>query len=295
MPRFWVVGPIAWDWTFQVDRVPESGGFVQARSARGRPGGTGANTAAALASARADVRMVGYVGRDGIGQRMLATLRDHLVDTAFVRQLDGHTSQVLLLVEPDGERTIIGVHCDLMSSVTVPVDAIGPDDVVYFAAWREAFVQAMTELVAKGAVVATVPPEPGWTRLPAAYVIGSESHHRAATPDVEGAYAHLLTAGPLRCVVVTCGSSGAVAYCRGRRVHQPARSVTPVDQTGAGDAFVAGFLHQVARGSSVEEALRVGTKWGTTAVLVPESIPPPWSAIAPPASQAAPPEPQAPG
>jgi len=286
MPRFWVVGPIAWDWTFQVDRVPESGGFVQARSARGRPGGTGANVAAALATTRADVWIVGYVGRDEVGRRMLASLQDHLVDTAFVQQLDGHTSQVLLLVEPDGERTIIGVHRDLLAGVTVPVDAIGSGDVVYFAAWREAFVPAMAELVAKGAVVATVPPEPGWTRLPAAYVIGSESHHAASTSDVEGAYAHLLTTGPLRCVVVTHGSGGAVAYCHGRRIHQPARRVTPVDQTGAGDAFAAGFLHQIAQRNSVEDALRVGTEWGTTAVLVPESIPPDWSAMAPPGPQA---------
>jgi ribokinase len=291
MTRFWVIGPIAWDWTFEVDRVPESGGFVQARSARGRPGGTGANVAVGLASAGEDVRMIGYVGRDGPGKRLLDFLRDHRVDTTHIQELDAHTSQVLLFVEPDGERTIIGIHRDEISSVAVPANDIRTGDVVYFAKWHELFVQPMTQLMAKDVIVATVPPEPGWSRLPAMYVIGSESHHRA-TPNIAREYEALLAAGSLRCVVVTRGSYGAVAYVDGHQLQQPARIVTPVDETGAGDAFVAGFLHELARGSSVEDSLRVGTDWGTAAVLVRGSIPPPWSAIAPGGPHASPPPPE---
>jgi sugar/nucleoside kinase (ribokinase family) len=224
--------------------------------------------------------MVGYVGRDDAGRRMLAFLRERGADTAFVAEVDGHTSQVVLLIEPSGERTIIGIHPDLLSTVVVPVHTISTGDVVYFAAWGDSFVPAMAELTAKGTLVATVPPEVPLTTLPAAIVIGSESQHQTAVGDVDSAYAPLLAQGALRCVVVTKGAAGATALCPSRRIDQPGRSVTPVDQTGAGDAFAAGFLHQMALGGSVEEALRAGTDWGTAAVLAPGSVPPPWSAVA---------------
>jgi ribokinase len=280
MPRLWVVGPIAWDWTFQIDRIPASGDYLQAKSAVRRPGGTGANVAVALASTREEVRMVGYVGRDTAGRRMLAFLRKHGVDTTFVAQVEGRTSQVLLFVEPSGERTIVEVSIDLSAGVAVPVDAISAGDVVYFAVWRESFVPHMAELFAKGVLVATAPPEGDWTALPATFVIGSESHHYTVSGDIAYTFASLLAQGRLRCVVVTRGSRGAIAYCRDRTITQPAKQVTPIDMTGAGDAFTAGFLHQILLGRSVKEALRAGTEWGTAAVLVPQSTPPPWSVVA---------------
>src|SRR5215470_12015438 len=98
MADFWVVGPIAWDRVLRVPYLPPSGGFVQAADVAERPGGSGANTAMALASTGASVDMVGYVGDDQPGARLRAMLSTAGVDVRFVRGRDGHTSEVVILL-----------------------------------------------------------------------------------------------------------------------------------------------------------------------------------------------------
>ena len=62
------------------------------------------------------------------------------------------------------------------------------------------------------------------------------------------------------CPVVVCTRSGAeVVVCRGdARVTVPVRRVVPVDATGAGDQFAAGFLYGMATGQSLAVAGRMG-------------------------------------
>jgi len=144
---------------------------VQASGARERPGGAGAT-----------VHMVGYVGDDEPGARLLAVLAASGVDTDFVVACPGHSSKVVILVEPSGERTIIGVHPDLLPTVAVPVGQVGAGDVVY-AAWHDEFAAAMTQLTRGGATVATVPPPQLEAGLPAAYVIGSRAQYGRQAPE----------------------------------------------------------------------------------------------------------------
>src|SRR6266581_7324673 len=123
MADFWVVGPIAWDRVLHVPCLPPSGGFVQA-------------------STGAAVHMVGYVGDDEPGSRLKAVLDTAGVDVRFVHGRRGHTSEVVILVEPSGERAMIGLRPDLLHTVPVPSAGIAPGDVVYFAAWHDEFLPA---------------------------------------------------------------------------------------------------------------------------------------------------------
>jgi sugar/nucleoside kinase (ribokinase family) len=275
MADFWVVGPIAWDRVLRVPHLPPSGGFVQATDVAERPGGSGANTAMALASTGASVHMVGYVGDDEPGARLRAMLSGAGVDVRFVHDRDGHTSEVVILVEPSGERAICGIWPDLLHTVPVPAEHVVPGDMVYFAAWHEEFLPAMTQFTGGGAIVATVPPptlEPGH---PVHYLIGSQGQYDGQDPRraVAGA------AGAVRAVVVTHGADGLVIYDRDRSIAYPAHQVTAVDTTGAGDAFAAGFLHQIAAGASVDYAVSAGTAWAAAAVQSPASIPPAWPVV----------------
>lgn len=55
-------------------------------------------------------------------------------------------------------------------------------------------------------------------------------------------------------VVVTAGSKGAFIYYDGSEALVPAFSCTPIDTTGAGDAYAAAFLHGINRGLAPAEA-----------------------------------------
>src|SRR5215510_1536054 len=122
MADFWVVGPIAWDRVLHVPFLPPSGGFVQASEVTERPGGSGANAATALASTGARVHMIGYVADDEPGARLRAMLSAADVDVRFVHNREGHTSEVVILVEPSGERAMCGIWPDLLHTVEMPAD-----------------------------------------------------------------------------------------------------------------------------------------------------------------------------
>lgn len=93
--------------------------------------------------------------------------------------------------------------------------------------------------------------------------------------QIELAAEHVLSRGTRR-VVVSLGARGCYyADDAGRRVF---RSLRPVDDmenaTGAGDAFMAGFLHGHLLGLSVEEQLDYALASGIVAVRSPDTIHP---------------------
>jgi sugar/nucleoside kinase (ribokinase family) len=62
------------------------------------------------------------------------------------------------------------------------------------------------------------------------------------------------------CELVVCTHSGdPVKLIRGaERAEVPVERITPVDATGAGDQFAAGFLYGMATGQDLEMAGRMG-------------------------------------
>jgi ribokinase len=275
MADFWVVGPIAWDRVLHVPHLPPSGGFVQATDVAERPGGSGANTAMALASTEASVHMVGYIGDDEPGARLRAMLSAAGVDVRFVHDRDSHTSEVVILVEPSGERAICGIWPDLLHTIPVPVEHVASGDVVYFAAWHEDFLPAMRQLTDAGAIVATVPPPTLERGLSASYLIGSHDQYGGQDPRraVSG------REGEVHAAVVTQGADGLVIYDHDSSIAYPAHQVAAVDTTGAGDAFAAGFLYEIAVGASVAHAVSAGSAWAAATVQSPASVPPPWQVV----------------
>jgi len=82
---------------------------------------------------------------------------------------------------------------------------------------------------------------------------------KKATPEEAGQALSLL--GPL--VVIKCGARGAVAFKNGQEIAAMAPEsllVEPVDSTGAGDNFDAGFLRGFLLNRTLEDCLRLGTR-----------------------------------
>jgi len=65
------------------------------------------------------------------------------------------------------------------------------------------------------------------------------------------------------CVVVSRAEKPALAAMGGRLVEVTSPCLQEVDHRGAGDSMTAGIAAGIARGSSVEEALRMGAAAGT--------------------------------
>jgi hypothetical protein len=68
-------------------------------------------------------------------------------------------------------------------------------------------------------------------------------------------------------VVVKMGPDGALAYSRGQWLDAPALDVSPVDTTGAGDCFAAGFILGLLGGQSLQTCLQYGNVAGGLSTL----------------------------
>lgn len=62
--------------------------------------------------------------------------------------------------------------------------------------------------------------------------------------------------------IAKLGRDGAMTRDAGETIHVPAFSLDPVDTTGAGDSFNAGFLHGFVRGRAIRECMLYGNACG---------------------------------
>jgi sugar/nucleoside kinase (ribokinase family) len=90
------------------------------------------------------------------------------------------------------------------------------------------------------------------------FVIGNQQEWTSLyqTEDLELALAQARG----ECGTVVCTRSGAdvIVIRGGERVEVPVHRVVPVDATGAGDQFAAGFLYGLATGKPLSVAGRMG-------------------------------------
>jgi len=106
-PRVAVLGSLNMDISVTVPQLPAPGATVLGSAARFSPGGKGANQAVAAARLGAQVTMIGCVGDDEFGGRLLAALRAESVDVTRVRVVRGvPTGIALITVGPGGENII---------------------------------------------------------------------------------------------------------------------------------------------------------------------------------------------
>ena len=244
--------------------VALSGPLAQASDApaeiRFRGGGSAANTAAWLATAGAEVTLVGRVGDDERGRAAVEELRAAGVDARVALDPDRPTGTCLVLIEPGGERTMApdaGANDGLVEA-DLPDELLAEAGHLHVAGLRAAAggiaarrrVRRSSERRGQALESRSIRPRPrSWTpgsstSRPARGLLlpnASEAHALTGDSDPEAAARSL--AGRFGEVVVTLGPGGAL-WTNGEEVLRAAAvAVDRVEDTaGAGDAFAAGFL-----------------------------------------------------
>jgi sugar/nucleoside kinase (ribokinase family) len=146
-------------------------------------------------------------------------------------------------------------------------------DVVAFILWREEFLADLQRAQAAGCfsvVGASALADPSVTH--ADLLIGSRNDFPSELNPLD----HL---GRFTTIVLTDGSNGSVAYSGSGEIKQSAFEVEVKDTTGAGDAFIAGYLAGVAHELNPAQCLEIAGKWAASAVQVNTSIPPAFEVV----------------
>jgi sugar/nucleoside kinase (ribokinase family) len=267
--RVWIVGPIAWDSVYFVDELPQAGNFAQSVRSIERPGGTAANSAIGIASTGIETGFVGYLGDDLLSEKLMKTLHNSGIKHLHMQNLEGPPSHVLIVIDKHGERTIIGLSEDRLDSLTLEGADLQAGDIVVFQLWRDHFKKDL-EIAKKAGCITIVGIEALSSDITADIAIGSASD--STTNEQFATHLHRFSR-----IVVTHGSQGAFEYSKEGTVNQPAHTVTAVDATGAGDAFLAGYVSSLAMGEeSGLERMKIGTAWAALAVQSESSIAPQW-------------------
>ena len=100
-----VFGSLNIDLTFSLDHIVRPGETISSTALNRGAGGKGANQAAALAKAGADVYMAGKIGADG--GFLTELLQSYGVDTGCVARYEGATGQAIIQLEKSGQNSIV--------------------------------------------------------------------------------------------------------------------------------------------------------------------------------------------
>lgn len=202
-----------------------------------------------------DTVFCGHVGADANGRAALAQLAAAGV-TVGTRISTAASPEVIVLVEPGGERTMVAdAGTPDWSKLELDLRA---DDVVFFEGWHlfdapDAYIELMRAAGATGATVAL--------DVCSAERAADPLVHRkalaAARPDIllanaAEARAFRLDDGLLApTIVVHAGAEPTSVLRDGVRAVYPLVVRDVLDSTGAGDTFAAGLLSALAAGSSI--------------------------------------------
>ncbi len=249
--------------------APRRGETVHGRAFRTVPGGKGANQAIAAAKAGAATRFVGAVGEDGFGEQIRDTLAGTGVDTAGLRTVGGHSGTAHIVVDDEGDNSIVVVAganaaVDRVDGKAEEIIASSSCLLMQLETPVEGVREAAETAAAHGVrvVLTPAPAEPLSDSLLSKVDLLVPNEHEAAVltgkEDPELAADALLDS--VGEVVITLGDRGVLYGNRaGERLRVPAFPVRAVDTTAAGDTFVGAFGAALAGEESVERALREGS------------------------------------
>lgn len=238
------------------------------------PGGSVCNTMRAMACLGANTGFIGKIGTDAVGEYYEKALMEAHVTPYFIKT-EGISGSCTVLISKDGERT--------MGTFLGPAPTITPDEIKeeilekYGCIYIEGYLLVNEELVRttmqkakklglkvaldlsnfnivnafKGLLDDIIPK----------YVdilFSNESEAKAFT-GLKAEEAVKVLSGMVGISLVTLGKEGALVGSNGQIIAVPAEGGKPVDTTGAGDHFAAGFLYGQSVGATLEQSARIGS------------------------------------
>lgn len=272
-----VFGSIYMDLNMKLRAFPAAGETVLSSNYTMSPGGKGANQALAAGRYGAKTAIVGKVGDDGNGLRILNNLKRHGVMTSGVAKSDDFpTGMAIVAKEKNGENRIIvasGANA-LVSAEQAPSDILHKDNVllVQMELPLEQNAIVMKRAKENGApVIMNLAPAlaiPKQMTSLIDYLIVNQIEARQIAkkfgmePEKDtGELARKLAMDGKMTVIITMGELGVIASDKSGKMtklnaYKPAEVV---DTTGAGDCFCGTFAACLHEGKPFEEALKIST------------------------------------
>lgn len=238
------------------------------------PGGANCNTMRAIALLGGQSGFIGKVGDDNLGEFYEEALLKAGV-ASYLIKTEGPSGACTVFISPDGERT--------MGTFLGPAPTISPDEITedvlrnYDCIHIEGYLIVNEELVRetmkkakrlglkvaldlanynivnayKGLLEEVIP-----QYVDILFANASEAEAFTGLPAQE---AVKTLEKQVHVALVTLGKDGSLIGSEGKFYHVDAEGGKPVDTTGAGDNFAAGFLYGQSVGASLVQSAQIGS------------------------------------
>lgn len=248
-------------------------------------GGDALNVAIDLGMLGTPVTLVGRIGDDEFGRVLVKRAAEANVDISrVVYSNETKTATVIVLVSPGGKRSFVyapGANDELVvddfdTAQLQPGDALVLSGALALPRMEGSSIARLFESAKRRNVMTFLDVTSDQLNLggglsPAFPFTDVFLPNFDEASDLTGEQdpekiARTLASQGVGTVVVKLGSQGAYILSRGESCHVPAVAVDAVDTTGAGDAFVAGFVSAHMRGIDLLPSVRYGVAMGSLCV-----------------------------
>ncbi len=279
-----VIGSLNMDMVIEMKRMPVVGETVLGTQVSYVPGGKGANQAYTAAKLGGKVKMLGCIGKDDFGEVQKSNLTKCGVDTDDLKRVkEQGTGMASIYVDERGDNTIVvvpGANLECNISYLKEYDkALEECDyvILQMEIAGEAIYYAINRAKELGKTIilnpAPVPdslPDEIFSKLD--YITPNETElmklcgkEGGSMKDYAEGARELLKRG-VKNVLVTMGKKGALFVNREKEELFPARKVSAVDTTAAGDCFNGAFVVALAEGRELDEAVMFANAASSIAV-----------------------------
>ena len=243
------IGSAALDYVFLLDSFPVPDQISLAHWSKQFCGGSSANVVVGVSRLGLHATLISKVGKDSEGALLLNKLISEAVDITYVK-ISGKTARTVVLLDKKGEKAIItDTECVLKKDDELPESCIQGAKALYIGdcfmpvaekAVRLAQKMGITSFLRVKNVHAPFGEDLEKVMNNADYVIMNEK----TSALIKRSESTIITRGKKGC---QCGD-----------IIVKGIPITSRDTTGAGDAFCAGFMYQIVKGSPLEKALKFG-------------------------------------
>jgi sulfofructose kinase len=260
------VGHASYDLIFSVDHHPGADEKIVADNLISCGGGPAANAAVCVSKLGLTSAFAGYLGCDLYGDRHFQELNDCGVKTELINRGASPTPLSTILVSPDGKRCLINYKGDTRALAADALDFTDVQAKVILFDGHEPLISLPLAEKARQDNIPTVldagSVHEGTLALmkKVDYLVCSEKFAIQYAGNEHIALSQLAELAPG--VVITLGERGLIWQRGNEQGTLPAYPITPIDTTGAGDAFHGAFAAALAVGMDWQSLLRYASAAG---------------------------------